>query len=124
MSSARQSSTRLVYSTEQGQVCPACQQRLTACKCASVAEQQRLAELSGVVKVRRETAGRKGKGVTCIEGVPLPQEELKALTAALKKHCGTGGALKHHIIEIQGDQRSSIKALLEARGFQVKLTGG
>lgn len=50
--------------------------------------------LDGVVRIRRETKGRKGKGVTTISGVPLTSAELKVLAKRLKQRCGTGGAIK------------------------------
>lgn len=56
--------------------------------------------------------------------MPLPNNELKLLAAELKKRCGTGGALKDGTIEIQGDQRATIKTFLETKGFRVKLSGG
>lgn len=124
MPSLKNQLSRLVYSTEQGQLCPSCQQPIPACCCHTLADQERLNALDGVVRIRRETAGRKGKGVTTIQGVPLLHDELKALTAELKKRCGTGGALKDSTIEIQGDQREIIKTLLETKGFRVKLSGG
>ncbi|MCE3027067.1 MULTISPECIES: translation initiation factor Sui1 [Salinicola] len=114
----------LVYSTEHGETCPACRQALAECRCQADAEAERLAALDGIVRIRRETSGRKGKGVTTIEGVPLPQEELKALAKVLKKRCGTGGALKAGVIEIQGDHREVLKRELETRGYTVKLAGG
>lgn len=124
MPSLQKQLSGLLYSTEQGKLCPNCQQPITACCCDTLADQQRLNALDGVVRIRRETSGRKGKGVTSIQGVPLLNDELKLLTAELKKRCGTGGALKDGTIEIQGDQRATIKALLEAKGFRVKLSGG
>jgi len=124
MSSLGQQLRSLVYSTEQGECCPACQQPIKDCCCGTIADQQRLNKLDGIIRIRRETSGRKGKGVTTLQGVPLNKDELKTLTAELKKRCGTGGALKDDIIEIQGDQRTTIKALLEAKGFKVKLSGG
>lgn len=114
----------LVYSTEHGQTCPDCRQPIDACRCAEQAESDRLATLDGIVRLRRETSGRKGKGVTTVSGVPLATSELKALAKELKKRCGTGGAVKDGIIEIQGDHRDTLKAELEQRGFQVKLAGG
>lgn len=78
----------------------------------------------GIVRIRRETKGRKGKGVTTVTGVDLPQDALKKLCSDLKKTCGTGGALKDGVIEIQGDNRDKIKAVLEKRGMTVKLAGG
>jgi len=78
----------------------------------------------GVVRLHRETKGRGGKAVTVVKGIPLAGAELKALAKALKQKCGVGGALKDENIEIQGDQREMIKAELEQRGFQVKISGG
>lgn len=114
----------LVYSTEHGDLCLACQHPVADCRCDEQADQARLAELDGVVRIRRETSGRKGKGVTTVTGVPLAAEDLKALAKVLKKRCGTGGALKDGIIEIQGDHRERLKAELENLGYTVKLAGG
>jgi translation initiation factor 1 len=114
----------LVYSTDQGDICPDCRQPLNACECAARADTERLATLDGVVRIRRETSGRKGKGVTTVSGVPLARDELQKLAKELKKRCGTGGAVKDGVIEIQGDQRATLKELLEARGYKVKLAGG
>lgn len=114
----------LVYSTEHGDTCPACRRPLAECDCAEQTERTRLAEMDGVVRIRRETSGRKGKGVTTVAGVPLPVDDLKALAKVLKKRCGTGGALKDGIIEIQGDHRERLKAELENLGYTVKLAGG
>jgi translation initiation factor 1 len=114
----------LVYSTEHGDTCPDCRQPLAECECADRAEAERIAALDGVVRIRRETSGRKGKGVTTVSGVPLVEAELKALAKDLKKRCGTGGAVKEGVIEIQGDHRQVLKSELEARGYTVKLAGG
>lgn len=78
----------------------------------------------GVVRIRRETAGRKGKGVCVVTGLDLEDEALVKLAAELKKKCGCGGSVKEGDIEIQGDKREVIKHLLEAKGYQVKLAGG
>ncbi len=78
----------------------------------------------GIVRIRRETSGRKGKGVCIITGLDLDDIELNKLAAELKKKCGCGGAIKEGDIEIQGDKRDLIKQLLEAKGMKVKLAGG
>ncbi|HQQ75477.1 MAG TPA: stress response translation initiation inhibitor YciH [Pseudomonadales bacterium] len=78
----------------------------------------------GFIRIRRETAGRNGKGVTTLSGFELPDAELQTLAKQLKQLCGTGGTVKNWIIEIQGDQRDRLKAELEKRGFKVKLAGG
>mgnify|MGYP000408908298 CR=1 FL=1 len=105
------SENRLVYSTQTGRI-----QNKEQSKPAIITD--------GIVRVRRETKGRKGKGMTTVTGLDLPEKELKNLCSQLKKMCGTGGALKSGIIEIQGDNREKIKAPLEQLGHNVKLAGG
>jgi len=114
----------LVYSTHQGEMCPKCSAAKNDCRCKEMDEQQKLAQLDGIVRIHRETKGRKGKGVTLIKGIPLADKELKALAKTMKQQCGTGGAIKDGVIEIQGDQRAVLKAFLEKRQYSVKLAGG
>ncbi|VGO23016.1 stress response translation initiation inhibitor YciH [Pontiella sulfatireligans] len=78
----------------------------------------------GIVRVGRETKGRKGKGMTIITGVPLHPEGLKDLAKKLKQKCGTGGTVKGQTIEIQGDQRDLMVTELQALGYTVKRAGG
>lgn len=104
-------STRLVYSTETGRV----------------REQQPAATRSsgdGIIRVRRETSGRKGKGVTTINGFDCSDAELKEIAKTLKQKVSSGGTVKDGVIEIQGDHRDVIKKTLEGMGYQVKLAGG
>jgi predicted translation initiation factor SUI1 len=75
-------------------------------------------------KVGRETAGRRGKGVTTVSGLPLSEAELLDLAATLKQRCGTGGTVKDGRIEIQGDNRDRVMAELVKLGYQVKRAGG
>ena len=65
----------LVFSTEQGRMCPECRNPVDECTC----KQQSAPAGDGGVRVSRETKGRKGKGVTLITGIPLAGNELKAL---------------------------------------------
>jgi translation initiation factor 1 len=76
------------------------------------------------LKVGRETAGRRGKGVTTVFDTPLDEHELRELATKLKQRCGTGGTVKDGRIEIQGDQRERIVAELEKLGYKVKRVGG
>lgn len=76
------------------------------------------------VKLSRETAGRKGKGVTVVSELPLNDDELKELATQLKNKCGTGGTAKDGRIEIQGDHRDRIAQELEKLGYKVKRAGG
>ena len=78
----------------------------------------------GVVRVRREVKGRRGKPVTTVSGVPLDAEGLRELASELKRRCGSGGSAKDGVIEIQGDHRDELIPLLEAHGYTVKRAGG
>ncbi|QIR23291.1 stress response translation initiation inhibitor YciH [Enterobacter sp. SES19] len=105
------SNSRLVYSTDSG--------RIDEPK-AKVERPKG----DGIVRIQRQTSGRKGKGVCLISGIDRDDAELTKLAAELKKKCGCGGAVKDGVIEIQGDKRDLIKSLLEAKGMKVKLAGG
>ncbi|MEK6201964.1 MAG: translation initiation factor Sui1 [Desulfobulbaceae bacterium] len=111
----------LVFSTEQGRNCPACRQPLALCSCS---KKPVVASSDGIVRVGRETKGRKGKGVTLVTGLPLGPEEMKKMALSLKKRCGCGGAVKDGVIEIQGDHRDMLLADLAAMGYKVKRAGG
>jgi protein-tyrosine phosphatase len=76
------------------------------------------------VRLGRETKGRRGKGVTTVSDVPLDEAGLLELAATLKQRCGTGGTVRDGIIEIQGDQRDRLTAVLESMGYRVKRVGG
>jgi translation initiation factor 1 len=78
----------------------------------------------GRVKVRRETAGRRGKAVTTISGVPLDDAGLRELAGRLKKRCGVGGSAKDGVIELQGDHRDLVVEMLRGDGYDVVLAGG
>lgn len=112
----------LVYSSESGRMCPKCRKPAISCVCHKRTTSAPKGD--GVVRVGRETKGRKGKGVTLISGVPLPLDELKRLTKELKQKCGTGGTMKDGVIEIQGDHRDVLMDLLKEKGWMVKRSGG
>jgi translation initiation factor 1 len=76
------------------------------------------------VKVRREVAGRRGKPVTTVSGVPVGDAELKRLAGKLKKRCGVGGSVKGGVIELQGDHRDVVVEVLTAEGYRPVLAGG
>jgi translation initiation factor 1 len=78
----------------------------------------------GRVKVRRETAGRRGKAVTTISGVPVDEAGLRELAGRLKKRCGVGGSAKDGVIELQGDHRDVVMEVLRAEGYDAVLAGG
>lgn len=106
------SDSHLVYSTDGGKVKPV------------KAESNRSVSSDGVVRIHRETKGRKGKGVSIVTGLDMAADELKALCTLLKKKCGCGGAVKQGAIEVQTDDREKIKLLLHDKGITAKLAGG
>jgi translation initiation factor 1 len=101
----------IVFSTDKGRVRPEKKKSTTP-------------KGDGIVRVGRETKGRKGKGMTIVSGVPLHPEGLRDLAKKLKQKCGTGGTVKDGVIEIQGDRRDLLVFELEALGYTVKRAGG
>ena len=102
-------------------LCPKCHQLKKTCTCTS---EPLAPSKSNVVRVGRETKGRRGKGVTIIADLPLDQDGLTELAAKLKTRLGTGGTVKDGRIEIQGDHRDRIVAELEAMGYRANRAGG
>jgi translation initiation factor 1 len=111
----------LVYSTEHGRMCPVCRKPVAGCLCGKA---KPLPPSDGIVRVRLETKGRKGKGVTVIAGVPAGAAELEQIGRELKQRCGSGGTVKDGVIEIQGDHRDPVMEELRKRGWTVKKAGG
>ena len=116
------SSSRLVYSTDMGRICPDCRQPAASCICGQA--RAPLPPTDGIVRVSHETKGRKGKGVTLIKGVALDADGLASLAKQLKASCGSGGTVKDGVIEIQGDHRDVVIAALTRQGRTVKRSGG
>lgn len=110
-----------VYSTGQGAICPGCGKPTGECACRVG---RGLPRGDGIVRVSRETKGRKGQGVTLISGVSLDEEQLKALAKELKQRCGSGGTIRDGVIEVQGDHRDRLVEELQKRGHRVKRAGG
>jgi predicted translation initiation factor SUI1 len=88
------------------------------------AKQEIPKKIASVVRLGRETKGRRGKGVTTLSDVPLDEAGLLELATKVKDRCGTGGTVKDGVIEIQGDQRDRLAAVLEGMGYRVKRVGG
>ena len=102
-------------------LCPKCHQLKTTCTCST---EPSAPSKSTVVRVGRETKGRRGKGVTIISDLPLDENGLTELATKLKTRLGTGGTVKDGRIEIQGDHRDRIIQELEGLGYRVKRAGG
>jgi len=118
--------SRLVYSTGSGRICPLCGNPTAKCTCKKKkgTKKQQVYPNDGVVRIRREVKGRKGKTVTAIFGVPLDDKKLKQFAKTLKIRCGTGGNVKDGIVVIQGDHRETLLQEIKKQGYTVKLAGG
>jgi translation initiation factor 1 len=108
-SGRRTDNTRLVYSSEAG--------RIDEPRSTSAAPPQG----DGIVRISRTSSGRKGKTVTLVTGVP--GSDAAELVRELKRLCGSGGAVKDGVVEIQGDHRNKILAHLTGR-YRIKMAGG
>ncbi len=118
--SRRRGDDPIVWSTRDGALCARCEKPVAACVCA----RERAPSGDGVVRVGRETQGRKGKGVTTVSGLDLGDSDLAELAKRLKRLCGSGGTVRDGVIELQGDHRDRIVAALRAEGRDVKRSGG
>ena len=117
--------SRLVYSTESGKICPSCQKSASECTCKKKKSKPKPnIKYDGVIRIRREVKGHKGKTVTTVSAFQLADDELKNFAAQLKRKCGTGGSVKDGIIIIQGDHRDTLLSELKKLGYAVKLAGG
>lgn len=111
--------SRLVYSTSAGSICPGCAQPVDNCVCRKI-KKAAVADTDGVARLRYETKGRKGKGMTLITGLPLSETGLLDLAKKLKQRLGTGGSVKDYVIELQGDHREPAARELSRLGYRVK----
>ena len=109
----KRESSRVVWSSTDGDLRKAREPRLKARMAAG-----------GRVKVRREVGGRRGKAVTTVADVPLDDAGLKDLAGRLKRRCGVGGSVKDGVIELQGDHRDAVVAVLRGDAYDVVLAGG
>ena len=124
-------SGRRVYSTENGRICPNCDRAVASCSCKKLSGKKQGSNAKnanipqdGIVRLMRDTKGRKGAGATVVHGIDCEAAELKKIARSLKQLCGSGGSIKQNTIEIQGDHREKLKVWLEQHGYTVKLAGG
>ena len=111
---------RPVYSTGSGRMCPTCGWPERDCRCSSQFNRDQPLPARITAKLRMEKKGRGGKTVTVVFDLPRHQTFLKDLAAELKRACGSGGAVADNTVEIQGDVRDRVRALLLKKGWTVK----
>ena len=112
--------SRLVFSSSIGRVCPGCGAPQQSCRCGKPDVAAPSLPRRIVAKLRMEKAGRGGKMVTLVYGLPNNPAFLKDLSQELKRVCGTGGAVLDDGVQLQGDLRDRVRAVLTDKGFTVK----
>ncbi|MCI0511739.1 stress response translation initiation inhibitor YciH [candidate division KSB1 bacterium] len=110
-----------VYSTRAGRICPVCGQPSAQCP-GHPAEPKPAGD--GIVRIRREVSGRRGKTVTVVTGFALEKKEIEALSSTLKRRLGTGGSVKDGNILMQGDYVAALVTWFTEAGYKVKPAGG
>ncbi len=113
-------SSRVVYSTGTGRMCPGCGWPETNCACSSKRRANQAIPSRIVAKLRMEKKGRGGKTVTVVDGLPHNDAFLEELAQELKRLCGTGGTVTEGGIELHGDLRDRLRDALAQKGFVVK----
>lgn len=116
MSNWQEQLSQLVYSTESGKI----SSQTLPDGSATIGESFK----DGMLRLEKQTKGRKGKGVVLVKGLVLSETDFKQMAKQLKNKCGTGGTYKDGVIEIQGDDRVKLKLVLESMGYKCKLAGG
>lgn len=111
---------RLVFSTSIGRLCPGCGAPKVSCRCRTAAQTPAALPRRVTAKLRMEKAGRGGKMVTVVDGLPDNPSFLRELSQELKRVCGTGGAVLDGRVQLQGDLRDRVRAVLVDKGFNVK----
>ena len=108
-----------MYSTGVGRICAKCGWPADDCRCSSTIAEQPVPQ-KVTAKLRLETKGRGGKAVTVLYDLPHNSTFLRELSQELKRVCGTGGAVTDAGVELQGDLRERVRAILLKKGWSVK----
>ena len=106
--------SRLVYSTSS--------EKVTSKEFTE--QKSTMADTDGIVRIHRQTKGRKGNGVSVIVGLITDEANVKTLAKQLKRKLGVGGSVKQGNIELQTSDREQIKEYLRSQGYKVKIAGG
>ncbi|MBI2651648.1 translation initiation factor [Candidatus Woesearchaeota archaeon] len=91
-------------------ICPKCGLAKELCVCETIAKESQL------ITVFLEKKKFK-KYSTMIEGIDQKEIDIKDLAKKLKAQFACGGTVKEGIIELQGDHKHKVKAVLVKMGF-------
>ena len=96
------------------EICPVCGLPKELCMCEEIAREQQTVRIS--IDSRRY-----GKTVTVIDGIDENDIDINDLAKPLKNSCAAGGTCKDGRIELQGDHKKKVKAVLEEMGFRTEV---
>jgi len=95
-------------------ICPTCGLPKEICACEEIAREQQ--------EIRITTAKRRyGKIVTIVDGINASDINIDDLARQLKTKCAAGGTVKDGKIELQGDHKKKVEAVLQELGFPIKV---
>ncbi len=95
-------------------ICPVCGLPEELCVCEEIAREQQN------IKIYTDRR-RYGKMVTVVDGIDSADINIDDLARTLKTKCAAGGTVKDGKIELQGDHKRKVKAVLEDMGFSVEV---
>ena len=96
------------------EICSVCGLPKELCMCEEIAREQQTVRIS--VDSRRY-----GKMVTIVDGIDENDIDIADLAKQLKNKCAAGGTYKDGRIELQGDHKKKVKAVLEEMGFRTEV---
>ena len=96
------------------EICSVCGLPKELCMCEEIAREQQTVRIS--VDSRRY-----GKMVTIVDGIDENDIDISDLAKQLKNKCAAGGTYKDGRIELQGDHKKRVKAVLEEMGFRTEV---
>ncbi len=104
--------------------CEFCGKPLADCICPRDAEGNVLPPSRQTAVIRIEKR-RRGKTVTTVSGLDPVASDLPAILKQLKSTCAAGGTVSHtgDMVEIQGDHRERIAAMLTEMGYKTRVIG-
>ncbi len=95
-------------------ICSVCGLPDELCMCEEIAKEQQQIR---VYNDRR----RYGKTVTIVDGLDASDINLQELARTLKNRCAAGGTAKEGRIELQGEHKRKVQAVLEGMGYKVEV---
>ena len=95
-------------------ICSVCGLPDELCMCEEIAKEQQQ------IRIYNDTR-RYGKTVTIVGGLDSSDIDIDELARTLKNRCAAGGTAKEGRIELQGEHKRKVQAVLEGMGYTVQV---